>query len=455
MRLPGVRAAGFNGDVPGLPPDGDPVPVDGAVPSSSLTALAGQQSLSWYLHVPYCRVRCGYCDFNTYTAAELRDGAAAATWAATAVAEIRLARRVLAGIDAPAPTVFIGGGTPSLLPPADIAEVLRVLRAEFGLTRDAEVTAEANPDDVSEELLDGWAAAGVNRISRGMQSAVGHTLRILDRTHRADQLPAVADRIHRSGIARMSLDLIYGTPGETAADWRRSLDAALALRPDHLSAYCLGIEEGTRLGAQLRAGAITAVDQDEAADRYTVADEVLAEHGFDWYEISNWALPGAQCRHNLGYWRGASWWGVGPGAHSHIAGVRWWNVRHPGSWTTALRDGRSPGQGREVLTDEQQREEALLLGIRLAEGLPAAAVPGGQHQVAVWIRDGRAEWLGAPGSRFRLTRAGRLLADRLVLDALTHAPLERIAEPGAPPYTGTHHHGVPELAQERRSEVQQ
>ena len=196
----------------------------------------------------------------------------------------------------------------------------------------------------------------------------------------------------------MSLDLIYATPGETAADWRRSLDAALELRPDHLSAYCLGIEEGTRLGAQLRAGAIAAVDQDEAADRYTLADEVLAEHGFAWYEISNWALPGAQCRHNLGYWRGASWWGVGPGAHSHIGGTRWWNARHPSAWTTALREGRSPGQGREILTDEERREEALLLGIRLAEGLPVAAVPDGRHRVAAWVRDGHAEWLGAPGS---------------------------------------------------------
>jgi putative oxygen-independent coproporphyrinogen III oxidase len=410
--------------------------------------------LSWYLHVPYCRVRCGYCDFNTYTAAELRDGVAATSWAATAIAEIRLARRVLAGIDAPAPTVFIGGGTPSLLPPADIAEVLRALHAEFGLAADAEVTAEANPDDVTEDLLDGWAAAGVNRISLGMQSAVGDTLRVLERTHRAEQLPAVADRIRRSGISRMSLDLIYGTPGETAAQWRRSLDAALELRPDHLSAYCLGIEEGTRLGARLRAGAIAAVDQDAAADRYTLADEVLAEHGFAWYEISNWALPGAQCRHNLGYWRGASWWGVGPGAHSHIGGMRWWNARHPSTWTTALREGRSPGQGREILTDEQRREEALLLGIRLSEGLPVDAVPGGRHRVAGWVRDGHAEWLGTPESQFRLTRAGRLLADRLVLDALTQAAPDGIAGHGAPPYTGTHHHGVPELAQERGWEVQ-
>jgi putative oxygen-independent coproporphyrinogen III oxidase len=432
-----MPVAGFNCRVPGLPPDGDPVPDDGALPPSAVSALAQQRALSWYFHVPYCRARCGYCDFNTYTASELRDGASAANWAETVIAEIRLARRVLADLDVPAPTVFLGGGTPSLLPPADVAEVLAALRAEFGLAGDAEVTAEANPDDVTDDLLDGWAAAGVNRISLGMQSAVPDTLRILERTHRAEQLPAVVDRIRRSGIAQVSLDLIYGTPGEGPDDWCASLEAALALRPDHVSAYCLGIEEGTRLGARLRAGTIEPVDQDEAADRYRATDAVLSGHGFAWYEISNWALPGAQCQHNLGYWRGASWWGAGPGAHSHIGGVRWWNVRHPSAWTTALREGRSPGHGREVLTGAQQREEALLLGIRLAEGLPTSAVPGGRTAVGSWVADGRAEWLGPQRERFRLTLAGRLLADRLVLDAVTAAPPERIAVSGSPPYTGT------------------
>lgn len=424
--------------MPAPAPDGDPVPADGALPAPALTELARQGGLSWYFHVPYCRTRCGYCDFNTYTAPELRGGAGAATWAATAVAELRLARRVLGDLDVPAPTVFIGGGTPSLLPPSDLAEVLSVMRAEFGMTADVEVTAEANPDDVTDALLDGWAAAGINRISLGMQSAVPATLRVLERTHRADALPAVADRVRSSGIGQLSVDLIYGTPGESAAQWRQSLSAALELRPNHVSAYCLGIEEGTRLGAQLRAGAIAPVDPDEAADRYHATDEVLAGHGYHWYEISNWAQPGAECRHNLQYWRSGAWWGVGPGAHSHIGGVRWWNLRHPRPWTAALREGRSPGQGREILTADQRREEALLLGIRLAEGMPVQAVPGGGDRVAAWAREGMADLLGPSGERFRLTRRGRLLADRLVLDALTEASGDGIAGTGAPPYTGTH-----------------
>jgi putative oxygen-independent coproporphyrinogen III oxidase len=400
--------------------------------------------MSWYFHVPFCRARCGYCDFNTYTATELRGGVSPDSWADAAIAEIRLARDVLAGLAAPAPTVFFGGGTPSLLPPAALGRVLGALRGEFGIAADAEITAEANPDDVTDGLLDGWLAAGVNRVSIGMQSAVPRTLTVLERSHRAADLPAVAARVRRSGMPRMSVDLIYGTPGETPAEWAASLGAALALEPDHVSAYCLGIEDGTKLGARLRAGRIPPVDPDEAAERYEAADEMLERHGYHWYEISNWALPGQECRHNVAYWRGSAWWGAGPGAHSHVAGVRWWNLRHPSPWSAALAAGRSPAAGREVLSDEQRRTEHVMLGIRLASGLPVAALASGPQLVSSWVAQGLARWSGRDPDVFVLTRAGRLLADHLALEALAAAPRDEIAEPGRDSYTGTQASGVPE-----------
>ena len=415
--LRALRGA-FNGTVAGSLPDGEPTPADGSLPAPARAVLQQQGSLSWYCHVPYCRTRCGYCDFNTYTAMELGGGASQASWAETTIAEIRLARGVLDGVAAPAGTVFFGGGTPSMLPPSDIARVLAALREEFGLLPGAEITLEANPDDVTDELLAGLLAAGVNRISLGMQSAEARTLRVLERTHRSQDLPRVAEAIARSGMPAMSVDLIYGTPGETEQQWRRTVQAALALQPGHVSAYCLGIEDGTRLGALQRSGALAPVDPDEAADRYELADDLLSGAGLQWYEISNWARPGQECRHNLSYWRSGSWWGTGPGAHSHVAGVRWWNVRHPRAWTQALAQGRSPAQAREVLTAEQQRDEAVMLGIRLADGLPVAALPGGAAVAEGWVAAGLAQWRSADRSRFRLTRQGRLIADRLALSAL-------------------------------------
>ncbi len=424
----------FNGHVPGPLPEGQPAPGDGTLPPGALQALAADAGLSWYLHVPFCRTRCGYCDFNTYTASELGPGVSAATWADTASAEVRLARRVLDGIDAPAPTVFFGGGTPSQLPPADLGKVLRVLRGEFGVLPDAEITVEANPDDVTDELLDGLLSAGVNRISLGMQSAVPQTLALLQRTHRHDDLPQAVRRIRRSGVRSLSVDLIYGSPGESAEQWRQTLQAALALEPDHISAYCLGIEEGTRLGAQVRAGILSAVDPDAAADRYEACDELLAAHGLRWYEISNWARPGQECRHNLAYWRSRSWWGAGPGAHSHVGGVRWWNRRHPRAWTASLAQGASPAEARETLTAQQQRDERVLLGIRLAEGLPAGLIRAATVQG--WVSQGAAEWIDGAAGAFRLTRSGRLIADRLALEGLSESPVN-IAEAAQAPYTGT------------------
>ena len=403
--------------MPGPDPAGEPAPADGSLPDHVRARVGGRTELGWYLHVPYCRSRCGYCDFNTYTAEELGGGASRSGWADHAIAEIRLARRVLDGIDAPAPTIFFGGGTPTLLPPQDLGRVVHAIASEFAVAPDAEITVEANPDDVTPDLLEGLLEAGANRISLGMQSADRATLRTLERTHRAEELPRVVEEIRTAGFERMSLDLIYGTPGETAEQWAATVRAALDLRPDHVSAYCLGIEEGTRLAARVRAGRLPPVDPDEAADRYEAADGMLSDAGLDWYEISNWSLPGQQSRHNLGYWRNADWWGAGPGAHSHIGGVRWWNRRHPRAWSAAVEQGRSPASAREVLGEDQRAMERVLLGVRLAEGVPVRWLHGGAATAAQWIADGLAEPV-ASGDRVRLTRTGRLLADRLALQAV-------------------------------------
>ena len=400
--------------MPSTPPEGDPAPTDGSLPSSALAGL-GSRPFGVYVHVPFCATRCGYCDFNTYTATELGGGASLESYAATAAAEVRLARRVL-GAGVPAATVFFGGGTPTLLPPAELARLLGTVRDGLGVREGAEVTTEANPDSVDEQSLAGLRAAGFTRVSFGMQSAVPHVLATLDRTHDPERVPKVVAWARAAGFEGVSLDLIYGTPGESQDDWQRSLEAALATEPDHVSAYALVVEDGTRMAAQVRRGEIPAPDDDELADRYLLADEVLAAAGLDWYEVSNWARGDAQrARHNEGYWRGHDWWGVGPGAHSHVGGTRWWNVRHPAAYAGRLAAGQSPAQAREVLTEEQRRVEAVLLGIRLREGHPLAELgPVGRVAAARQVGDGLLDPAAHAGGRAVLTRRGRLLADAVV-----------------------------------------
>jgi oxygen-independent coproporphyrinogen-3 oxidase len=409
---------------------GEPAPEDGALPAS-VGDGAAERRFGVYLHVPFCRVRCGYCDFNTYTATELGgdddlDGATRAGYARAAARELDLAAGVLdrAGLPRrPASTVFVGGGTPTLLPPVDLAHLLGAVRSTVGLALGAEVTTEANPDSVTRESLAELADAGFTRVSFGMQSAVPHVLAALDRTHYPRRVPQVVDWAREAGLA-VSLDLIYGTPGESLADWTASVEAALACRPDHVSAYALVVEEGTRMAARVRRGELSAPDDDDLADKYELADDLFAAAGLDWYEVSNWArTPGQACRHNLAYWRGDDWWGVGPGAHSHVGGVRWWNVRHPRAYAQRIAAGVSPAQGREVLAARERYEERLLLAVRLAEGLPLddledvgrARVPG---LVADALVDGdEADGRTAP-RRVVLTRRGRLLADAVVRELL-------------------------------------
>jgi len=402
--------------MPSALPDGDAAPVDGVLPASALATLA-DRPFGIYLHVPFCSVRCGYCDFNTYTLTELgTDGASVATFAGAAVRELDLARSVLGAEVPQVQTVFVGGGTPTMLAAADLAAMLTGVRDRFGLAPGAEVTTEANPDSVTPEGLELLAEAGFNRVSLGMQSAVPHVLRTLERTHDPANVAKAVDAARAAGL-QVSLDLIYGTPGESLDDWRTSLRAATDLRPDHVSAYALVVEEGTKLAAQVRRGQVPAPEDDDEAAKYELADEHLAAAGYGWYEVSNWAArDDARCRHNEGYWADGNWWGVGPGAHSHVGGVRWWNVKHPNAYASRVAAGTSPAHGRETLTDEQRYDERVLLGMRLVEGLPIDELqPEGRTAVAGLIADGLVDATAAlRRQRVVLTRQGRLLADTVV-----------------------------------------
>ncbi|MDX6273918.1 MAG: hypothetical protein QOJ92_1128 [Frankiales bacterium] len=361
-------------------------------------------------------MRCGYCDFNTYTARELHGGAAQSEYADTAISELRLARTVLGDAEPAAQTVFFGGGTPTSLPADDLVRMLRAVRDELGLADGAEVTTEANPDSVGPRELEALRSGGFNRISFGMQSAVPHVLATLERTHAPGGPEAAARAARDAGFDQVSLDLIYGTPGESLDDWRRSLEAALSVQPDHISAYSLIVEPGTRLAARVHRGEIPAPDEDDLADKYLLAEEVLTAAGLRWYEVSNWARDdAARCRHNEGYWRGGDWWGVGPGAHSHVGGVRWWNVKHPTAYAQRLASGQSPAAAREVLTADERLHERVLLELRLVDGISLTELP----DPALADEPVRRGLAVLSGGRLVLTLQGRLLADAVVRDLLS------------------------------------
>lgn len=407
--------------MPSALPAGDPVPADGALPESALAGL-GRRPFGFYVHVPFCTVRCGYCDFNTYTAEELgpvggAPGASRATYAEAAIAEVRRARAVLGDVDLPVSTVFFGGGTPTLLSPADLGSVVAAIAGEFGLADDVEVTTEANPDSVALWDLEELRAVGINRLSFGMQSSVDHVLKVLDRTHDPLRVPAVVQWARQAGFDNLSLDLIYGTPGESLADWTASVEAALACAPDHVSAYSLIVEDGTALARRVRRGELPMPDEDDLADKYQLADERFAAAGLGWYEVSNWSTgPDTRCRHNLLYWTGGDWWGVGPGAHSHVGGTRWWNVKHPAAYADRLAVGASPAHAREVLDVEDQRVEQVLLELRLRDGLPVNVLDqDGRAAVGGLVADGL---VTLATERLVLTPRGRLLADAVVRDLL-------------------------------------
>ena len=401
--------------MPSALPTGDPAPADGSLPPPAMAEL-GDRPISLYLHVPFCATRCGYCDFNTYTAAELGSapGASRTPFLAAARTELQLAAHVLGArtVD----TVFVGGGTPTLLAADELVGLLGDVRERFTLAPGAEVTTECNPESVDEAYLNALVAGGFNRISFGMQSARPHVLKVLERRHTPGRVADVVGWARAAGFGSVSLDLIYGTPGESVDDWRASLAAALACRPGHISAYALIIEDGTRLAAQIRRGDVPPPVDDDQADFYEVADRELTAAGLDWYELSNWSRPGHECRHNLAYWRGNPWWGVGPGAHSHVGGVRWWNVKHPRSYSEALRQGVSPAAAREVLAPDDRRIERVLLESRLSSGLPLSVLtPSEQARVRDLVARG---WVALNEDALTLTLQGRLLADAVVRDLL-------------------------------------
>jgi putative oxygen-independent coproporphyrinogen III oxidase len=393
----------------------DTVPADGSLPEEALRGL-GTRPFGVYVHVPFCATRCGYCDFNTYTAGELGSGASPASWLEGLKRELDLGARVLGGPPV-ADTVFVGGGTPSLLGGDGLAAVLDAVRSSFGLASGAEVTTEANPESTSQEFFTTLVAAGYNRVSLGMQSVAPHVLSFLDRKHTPGRPVTAATEARAAGFEHLNLDLIYGTPGEREEDLLASLAAVLDAGVDHVSAYSLIVEDGTALARKVRRGEAPAPDDDVLADRYELIDSVLSANGFAWYEVSNWAAsPSGRCRHNDGYWRGGDWWGAGPGAHSHVGGVRWWNVKHPARYAGLLAEGRTPAAGREVLTASARAMERVMLELRLAHGLPLDALDeAGARQATIEMENGLLEFGALNKGRCVLTDRGRLVADAIAL----------------------------------------
>ena len=367
-----------------------------------------RRPLGFYVHVPFCATRCGYCDFNTYTAEELGAGASRSTYADTVISEIRWARSQVSD-DRPVSTVFVGGGTPTLLGAGDLVRIREAIDVEFGLEPGAEVTTEANPDSVSPAMLQELREGGFTRVSFGVQSLAPHVLDVLERTHTPGRALEAISEARAAGFTHVSADLIYATPGETDDDLAASVAAVLDAGVDHLSAYSLIVEDGTRLAARVRRGELPAPDDDAAADRYRIIDAMASAAGLEWYEVSNWARPGSECRHNLGYWSDADWWGAGPGAHGHLDGRRWWNLKHPAAYARALAEGQSPLAGEETVDEEGRALEQVMLGVRIRAGIPRAGLP--DDAVAQLAAEGLIE---VSRDRVVLTSSGRLLADAVV-----------------------------------------
>ena len=386
-----------------------------------------------YVHVPFCLRRCGYCDFNTYTATDMGAGASRGKYANMVIREMRLVRdwQREHGIDeSAASTVFFGGGTPTVLRAADLVKMLDAIRELWGIADDAEITTEANPDTVNADYVKELADGGFNRISFGMQSAVPSVLKTLDRTHTPANVAAGVEAANAAGM-RSSVDLIYGAPGESLDDWRTSVSTAIDLGVNHISAYALTIAPHTKMGRRIAAGTLPTPDDDDEANKYEIADDLLSAAGLEWYEISNWARPGYESRHNLGYWRNVDWAGLGPGAHSHYnrcladssgetgettsspLGLRSWDIAHPKLWGQSIIDGKVPWDGSERISHEEHLEETIMLGLRLRGGLDLALL--GDTVDMTRIRPMENEGLiTIHGGRVVPTRTGRLLNDTVI-----------------------------------------
>ena len=378
--------------------------------------------LAFYVHIPYCARRCGYCDFNTYTPSELSISSdlsgVSRDYIDLVIAEITSARKI-SNADV-VPAIFFGGGTPTLMEPKDLGRVITAIKNNFDLAPNAEITTEANPDTVTKVKLAELREVGINRISFGMQSAVPHVLAALDRTHNPANVAQSVRDARAAGFDEVSADLIYGSPGESMSDWQESIDVALSLPISHISAYALIVEQGTKLGAQVKRGEVVMPDDDETADKYLLADEKFKSAGLDWYELSNWSKPGSESKHNLAYWNGANWWGAGPGAHSHIDGKRWWNVKHPTAYKERISTGQSPLHDQEELTHDQKSSERIMLEIRLARGIDFKTLTAEQLLIFEGFKNQGhlIEDTWASG-RIVLSTSGRLIADRIVREILS------------------------------------
>ena len=400
-------------------PVGEPMPKNGLFTSEEIAGFEAR-SFHAYVHIPFCKDRCGYCDFNTYTATEL-GSLKQSDYPKSLISEIALSAEVLERSKVgprPLSTVFFGGGTPSLLDAADLSAILGSLGQTFGFDADAEITIEANPDTVTIEKFSLLKEAGFNRVSLGMQSADSKVLATLERTHNPENVAKSMEILNELGL-ESSLDLIFGAPGESLQQWEQSLRAAIALNPGHISAYSLIVEPGTKLARQIASGTLAPIDEDLQAEKYELADSLLHAAGYEWYEISNWAKSKAQrSRHNLAYWQSQDWWGYGPGAHSHLGSVRWWNHKHPATYASKLQDFGSPGAGKEQLDSQTAALERVLLESRTADGMKISELlklnQAASASIGELISDGLIDGRSALEGDLILTLKGRLLADAVV-----------------------------------------
>ena len=398
-------------------PRGEEAPADGLIPAAFDSS---NSTFHAYVHIPYCLTRCGYCDFNTYTASEL-GGNSRSDYYQQVIKEIEFSKKVLdeSGIKPrPISTIFFGGGTPTLLDAEHLIAIYEALVGTFGILADAEVTTEANPDSVNREYLQKLKDAGFTRVSFGMQSAVPKVLQVLERTHNPENVTLNVAHAQEVGLST-SVDLIYGSPGEGLLDWEESLKAAIALNTDHISAYSLIVEPGTKLFRQISSGELPEPDEDLHADMYLLAENMLADVGFTNYEVSNWAKDfGARSAHNIAYWQSQDWWGYGPGAHSHVSGVRWWNVKHPAAYSERISAGVSPALEREIVDAANREVEKVMLETRLVQGVDLNWLKARGFANAKAVAELIADELVVPSQIFEgkvvLTVKGRLLADHVI-----------------------------------------
>jgi oxygen-independent coproporphyrinogen-3 oxidase len=404
-------------------PKGEKSPEDGLIPETALVD-AENRTLHAYVHVPYCQVKCGYCDFNTYTADEIGTSTQG-TFAQTLIKEISFADTVLKNSQLPErklKSIFFGGGTPTMLPASDLISMLEKLRNTFDVLPDADITTEANPDSVDEQYINDLKAGGFNRISFGMQSAVPHVLKVLERTHEPENVGKVVGFAKAAGLAT-SVDLIYGAPGESLEDWKVTLEAAIALDTDHISSYSLIVEPGTKLARQVKSGEVQAPSDDIHADMYEITEQLLSDAGFINYEVSNWSKSVEErSGHNMAYWKSMDWWGFGPGAHSHVGGIRWWNVKNPSAYGDRISAGISPALERELIDQENRDIERVMLEARISDGISLDWMKSKgfaeSQVVAGLIGDELVDAKKALGGVITLTAKGRMLADFVVLKLL-------------------------------------